>query len=207
MNNKSYVYPYRIEKNENNSYILVPEEQKEKTSTFEQMKLFNSMLSIGYIPFFEGTFKITDNQIIDFYNYAKNSILKEININSYYSILGLSEPFTRQIPTITEKETFISDSYQMTVAWENDTSSGKMKSAPKAFKRDGLEIFNFEGEKLGSIYPEYFKLYEIIDNANTNWKSWTKTERYNFLDELVNLSKERKFIMTKEMLQAHEHIN
>ena len=82
-----------------------------------------------------------------------------------------------------------------------------MKSAPKAFKRDGLEIFNFEGEKLGSIYPEYFKLYEIIDNANTNWKSWTKTERYNFLDELVNLSKERKFIMTKEMLQAHEHIN
>ena len=63
-----------------------------------------------------------------------------------------------------------------------------MKSAPKAFKRDGLEIFNFEGEKLGSIYPEYFKLYEIIDNANTNWKSWTKTERYNFLDELVGLN-------------------
>ena len=207
MNSKPYVYPCRIERNESNSFILITEEQIDSNLTFEQIELFNSMINFGYIPFSEGPFKITDKQIIDFYNYSKASVLKEMSINSYYSILGLSEPYIRQIPTITEKETFISDSYQMTVAWENDTSSGKMKSAPKAFKRDGLEIFNFEGEKLGSIYPEYFKLYEIIDNANTNWKSWTKTERYNFLDELVNLSKERKFIMTKEMLQAHEHIN
>ena len=207
MNNKTYVYPCKIEKNENNSYILVPDEQADKLLTFEQIKLFNSMLSFGYIQFFEGVFKITDKQIINFYNYAKDSELHEINIDSYYSILGLSEPYIRQIPTITEKETFISDSYQMTVAWENDTSSGKMKSAPKAFKRDGLEIYNFENEKLGSIYPEYFKLYEIIDNANKNWKGWTKTERYTFLDELVDLSKKRKFLMSKEMLQAHEHIN
>ena len=207
MNSKSYVYPCRIEKNESNTFILITEEQTDPNLTFEQIELFNSMLNFGYIPFSEGAFKITDKQIIDFYNYSKASVLKEMSINSYYSILGLSEPYIRQIPTITEKETFISDSYQMTVAWENDTSSGKMKSAPKAFKREGLEVLNFEGEKLGSIYPEYFKLYELIDDANTNWKSWTKTERYTFLDELVALSKERKFLMTKEMLQAHEHIN
>ena len=207
MINKTYVYPCRIEKNESNSYILIPEEHTDKTLTFEQLKLFNSMLSFSYIPFFEGPFKITDKQIIDFYNYAQNSILNEIDINSYYSILGLSAPYIRQIPTITEKERFISDSYQMTVAWENDASSGKMRSSPKAYKREGLEIYNFEGEKLGSIYPEYFKLYEIIDDANKKWKTWTKTERYSFLDELADLSTRRKFIMTPEMLQAHEHIN
>ena len=207
MDYKTYIYPCRLEKKVNSSYRLVPDEQTDKNLTFEQIKLFNSMLSFGYVPFYEGTFKITDKQIIDFYNYAKTSFLNEMDINTYYSILGLSEPYIRQIPTITEKETFISDSYQMTVAWENDTSSGKMKSAPKAFRRDGLEIYNFEDEKLGSIFPEYFKLYEIIDNANINWKSWTKTERYAFLDELVSLSNERKFIMTTEMLQAHKHIS
>lgn len=206
MNNKTYVYPCGIEKNESNSYILVTNTQTDSNLSFDQIKLFNSMLNFGYISFTEGSFKITDKQIIDFYNYAKTAVLKEITINSFYSILGLTEPFTRQIPTITEKETFISDSYQMTVAWENDTSSGKMKSAPKAFKRDGLEIFNFEGEKLGSIFPEYFKLYELIDNANINWKKWTKTERYSFLNNLVNLSKKRKFIISNELLQAHEHL-
>ena len=52
-----------------------------------------------------------------------------------------------------------------------------MQSAPKAYKQNGLELYNFEDEKVGSIYPEYFYLYEIIDEANTKWKNWTKTAR------------------------------
>ena len=206
MNSKTYVYPCEIEKNESNSYILIIDTHSDSKLTFEQIKLFDSMLNFGYIPFTEGSFKITDKQIIDFYNYAKTSVLKEMNINSYYSILGLSEPYIRQIPTIQETENFNTDSNQYKVLWENDTTSGKMKSAPKAYKKDGLELYNFEGEKVGSIFPEYFQLYEMIDIANTKWKNWTKTERYSFLNELVKLSKQRNFLIDSKILQASEHI-
>lgn len=207
MNTKTYVYPYMIQKNENAQLKLIPNSENDKGLVFEQLSLLSTMLEFGYIPFSEGQFKITDKQIIEFYNYAKKSVLKNIDISKYYELLGLTKPYTNQIPTITEKERFISDSYQMNVAWENDTSTGKMKCAPKAYKRDGLEIYNFEDEQLGSIYSEYFDLYEVIDNANRNWKDWTKTERYSFLDDLVELSKKRKFIISNELLQAHEHIN
>ncbi len=207
MNIKTYVYPYKIQKTENALYKLIPDNDNENELLFEQFSLLNSMLQFGYSPFTEGQFKITDKQLIDFFNYSKASVLKDFDINKYYELLGISEIYTKQIPTITEKETFISDSYQMNVAWENDTDTGKMKSAPKSYKRDGLEIYNFEDEKLGSIYPEYYELYEMIDNANHNWKVWTKTERYTFLDNLVELSNRRKFIISNELLQAHKHIN
>ncbi len=207
MNIKTYVYPYKIQKTENALYKLIPDSDNENELLFEQFSLLNSMLQFGYSPFTEGQFKITDKQLIDFFNYSKASVLKDFDINKYYELLGISEIYTKQIPTITEKETFISDSYQMNVAWENDTDTGKMKSAPKSYKRDGLEIYNFEDEKLGSIYPEYYELYEMIDNANHNWKAWTKTERYTFLDNLVELSNRRKFIISNELLQAHKHIN
>ena len=207
MNIKTYVYPYKIQKTENALYKLIPDSDNENELLFEQFSLLNSMLQFGYSPFTEGQFKITDKQLIDFFNYSKASVLKDFDINKYYELLGISEIYTKQIPTITEKETFISDSYQMNVAWENDTDTGKMKSAPKSYKRDGLEIYNFEDEKLGSIYPEYYELYEMIDNANHNWKTWTKTERYTFLDNLVELSNRRKFIISNELLQAHKHIN
>lgn len=207
MNIKTYVYPYKIQKTENALYKLIPDSDNENELLFEQFSLLNSMLQFGYSPFTEGQFKITDKQLIDFFNYSKASVLKDFDINKYYELLGISEIYTKQIPTITEKETFISDSYQMNVAWENDTDTGKMKSAPKSYKRDGLEIYNFEDEKLGSIYPEYYELYEMIDNANHKWKAWTKTERYTFLDNLVELSNRRKFIISNELLQAHKHIN
>lgn len=207
MNIKTYVYPYKIQKTENALYKLIPDSDNENELLFEQFSLLNSMLQFGYSPFTEGQFKITDKQLIDFFNYSRASVLKDFDINKYYELLGISEIYTKQIPTITEKETFISDSYQMNVAWENDTDTGKMKSAPKSYKRDGLEIYNFEDEKLGSIYPEYYELYEMIDNANHNWKAWTKTERYTFLDNLVELSNRRKFIISNELLQAHKHIN
>lgn len=148
MNIKTYVYPYKIQKTENALYKLIPDSDNENELLFEQFSLLNSMLQFGYSPFTEGQFKITDKQLIDFFNYSKASVLKDFDINKYYELLGISEIYTKQIPTITEKETFISDSYQMNVAWENDTDTGKMKSAPKSYKRDGLEIYNFEDEKL-----------------------------------------------------------
>ena len=206
MINKAYIYPYNIKRTSSSQYEIIPEQKADYIYDFDQFTLFNSMMNFGYIQFSEGKLIISDKQIVEFFNYAKDNILRNIDIAQYYKLLDISSPYTRQIPTITENERFISNSHKMTVAWENDTTTGKMKCSPKAFKRDGLEIFNFEGELLGSIYPEYFRLYEIIDNANSNWKIWTNTERYAFLDELVNLSSKRPFIISDELLQAHEHI-
>lgn len=204
MKAKIYNYPYRIQKKDNSQYELISED---KSSKFEQFMLFNAMLNFGYISLLEGSFQLSDKQIIDFFNYARSSVLCDKSIEEYYSLLELPVPYTRQIPTITEKETFVSDSYKMGISWINDTSSGKMASAPKAYKKDGLELFNFESELLGSIFPEYHDLYELVDTANENWKNWTKTKRYEFLDKLIELSEKRKFIIPKTLLQAHEHIN
>lgn len=207
MNIKTYVYPYKIQKTDNSLLKLIPDCDNENELLFEQYTLLNSILQYGYTSFTEGQFKITDKQLIEFFNYSKSTVLKDFDINKYYELLGISEIYTKQIPSITAKETFNSNSLQMNVAWENDTDTGKMKSSPKSYKRDGLEIYNFENEKLGSIYPEYYELYEIIDNANRKWKDWTQTERYSFIDNLVELSNKRKFLIKDELLQAHEHIN
>lgn len=201
---KVYSYPYRIQKKNNSQYELISESLSNK---FEQFMLFNSILNFGYISFLENSFQLTDRQIVDFFYYAKSSVLHDKSIEEYYSLLDFPAPYTRQIPTITEKETFVSDSYKMTISWINDTSSGKMASAPKSYRRDGLELFNFEGELLGSIFPEYYDLYELVDTANENWKNWTKTKRYEFLDRLIELSEKREIFIPKVLLQAHEHIN
>lgn len=201
---KIYHYTYRIQRNDNSQYELISED---KSNKFEQFMLFNAMLNFGYISFSEGSFQLSDKQIIDFFNYARSSVLHDKSIEEYYSLLKLPVPYTKQIPTILEKEVFVSDSYKMDVSWINDTSSGKMASAPKSYKKDGLELFNFEGESLGSLFPEYYELYELVDTANENWKNWTKTERYASLDRLIELSQKRKIIIPKSLMQAHGHIN
>ena len=136
---KTYHYPYRIQRNDNSQYELISED---KSNKFEQFMLFNAMLNFGYISFSEGSFQLSDKQIIDFFYYARSSVLHDKSIEEYYSLLKLPVPYTKQIPTIIEKEVFVSDSYQMNVSWINDTSSGKMASAPKSYKKDGLELFN-----------------------------------------------------------------
>lgn len=65
----------------------------------------------------------------------------------------------------------------------------------------------FEVESLGSLFPEYYELYELVNTANENWKNWTKTERYAFLDRLIELGQKRKIIIPKSLMQAHGHIN
>ena len=69
MNTKTYVYPYKIQKTENSLFQLVPDSNNENELLFEQFSLLNSMLQFGYSPFTEGQFKITDKQLIDFFNY------------------------------------------------------------------------------------------------------------------------------------------
>lgn len=204
MENKIYEYPDFLVKKNNKKLVLEPKDLSD--SSFEQRKLFNSMLNFGYVPFKEGIFRVSDKQIVDFWNFASNSVLSQSDIKEYYQILGLALPYNTQIPTIKETGAFISDSFVMSVAWMNDTSTGKMASAPKAYKRDGLELFNFDEENLGSIYPEYFELYELVDLANSSWKTSTKTERFEFAKKIEKIGSRRKIVLSKSIEQALKYM-
>lgn len=199
-----YEYPNFYVRKESEFLLLNTTENHE--INFEQKKLFNSILNFGYIPFDEGVFKINDLQIVDFWKYSKSSVLSNMNIEKYYSLFNITFPYTSQIPTVKTDGAFFSDSYKMAVAWINDTSTGKMASAPKAYKRDGLELLNFEDEKLGSIYPEYFELYELVDEANNSWKIWSKTEKLTFLEKLNELGKVRKIAVPDSLKQSLEYM-
>ena len=85
------------------------------------------------------------------------------------------------------------------MTWINDTSIGKIASSPQSYRRDGLELFGIDDEIKGSLLPEYFHLYEIVDEANTKWPNMTKTEKYNFLVELNLISGKTKFCLPKEL--------
>lgn len=204
MSHKIYEFKEIHIQKEENSFNLSRESIKRLS--FEQRKLFTMIIKFGYIPFSEGILKLSDKQIVDFWNYAQCSVLKDMSLSDYYNLLSLAPLYENQIPTIKEKETYNSDSYQMTVAWINDTSTGKMATAPKAYRVEGLELFNFEDEKIGSLYPEYFKFYELVENANENWKSWTKTERYSFLENIEAISKKRKILLPNSLVQTLEYI-
>ena len=90
MNIKTYVYPYKIQKTDNSLLKLIPDCDNENELLFEQYTLLNSILQYGYTSFTEGQFKITDKQIIDFFNYSRASVLKDFDINKYYELLGIS---------------------------------------------------------------------------------------------------------------------
>lgn len=177
-----------------------------KKANFEQQKLFTAMLNFGYIEFENGIFKILDRDIVHFWNYSKDSLLNNMSLEDYYSILGISKPYKNQLPTLKETETFNSNAYQMTVVWVNNNSSG-IVTAPKAYKRDGLELYNFDDENIGSLFPEYYELYEIIDKANNEWKDWTMKDRYDFILELKNKSLPKKIIIPSTLIQAIKHIS
>lgn len=204
MKHRTYEYPNVYVKRQNKFLILEVSENSE--ISFEQKKMFCAILNFGDIPFAEGVFKLTDSQIVEFWKYSKTSVLKNINIEKFYLLLNIASPYMSQIPTIKTDGAFFSDSYKMTVTWINDTSTGKMATAPKAYICDGLEVFNFENEKLGSIYPEYFELYKIVDEANISWKNWNKKEKYNFLEKLDALSKIRKIIIPDSLEQSFEYM-
>lgn len=192
-----------IEKKDSLLYLNIVDSTK---SFFEQKKLFTQILNFGYTPFSEGTFKITDRQIIDFWNCASSSVLKNTELKDYYAVLNLPPIYEAQIPTLKISENFNSPSNKLSVVWINDTDAGKMASSPKAYRRDGLELFNFEDEKLGSLYPEYFELYEIIDETNLYWESWTKTDRYTTLEKIAELGKNRKIVLPQELEQTLEYL-
>lgn len=174
---------------------------------FEQKKLFSCMLNFGYIGFEPGIFSITAKDIVGFWNYAKDSVLKDYSFEKYYSLVNLEKPYTERIPSLKTYGSFHSNDFRMTVVWIKTDSN--MFSAPIAYEQKGLKLKELEfNDTIGSLYPEYFDLYYMIDKANTNWKDWNVKQRYDFLEELETQSKKREIIIPDnlaELLNKHKN--
>lgn len=166
-----------------------------KNSNSEQYNLFSVMINYGYTGMPSNKLSFTDEQIINFWNFGKKNVLKNMNINKYYENFGIAPVFTSKIPTLKTNGAFFSDNYEIIVTWINDVSAGKIASSPQNYRRNGLELFTVDNEIKGSLSSEYYYLYKIVDKANTNWSKMTKNEKYNFLVELSSLSEKTKFEM------------
>lgn len=194
MNYKQYKYEqFTVQRDDSLLFSLKINDYKDTTP--EQINLFSLMINFGYTPISSNQLIFTDEQIINFWNYGKSTVLKTIKLNQYYKDLGIAPVFTAKIPTLKTTGAFFSDQYEIIVTWINDVSSGKIASSPQSYKRNGLELFGIDNEIKGSLTPEYFYLYQIVDKVNSNWPKMTKTEKYNFLVELSTISNKTKFLM------------
>ena len=197
MNYKQYIYrQFSVQKDD---ILFSLKVNDYKNTRPEQFNIFSLMINFGYIPIDSGELFFTDRQIVDFWNYGKSSVLKNIELNQYYENFGIAPTFTTKIPTLKTSGAFFSEQYNIRVTWINDTSIGKIASSPQSYRRDGLELFGIDDEIKGSLLPEYFHLYEIVDEANTKWPNMTKTEKYNFLVELNLINVKTKFCLPKEL--------
>lgn len=189
-----YKFNFEIEENNSNQKLL----PKSKNYNIEQRELFSAMLNFGYIEFLQGDFCISASEIVEFWNYAKDSILKNYSIEKYYEILNFEKPYTERVPSIKTEGSFYSNEFKMKVVWVKTDS--KMITTPIAYIQNGILLKNLEfDEILGSLFPEYFELYSKIDEANSLWNKWNTTQRYEFLTEIENLSKKREIMIPKNL--------
>lgn len=181
--------------------------QISQVDNYEQKMLFTAMLNFGYISFEPGVFSVTAKDIVNFWTYANTTVLKDISIEKYYSLLNLKTPYTERIPSIKTEGSFHANDFRMTVVWLKTDSN--MYSAPIAYEQKGLKLKELEfGDDLGTLYPEYLELYYKIDKANTKWKEWGNKEKYEFLEEIEKHTLKRKFeipINLMELLNKHKN--
>lgn len=195
------------------NYFIVESEQElsltVKSNDYkpEQKILFTRMLNFGYIGFEPGVFSVTAKDIISFWNYAKDSVLKDCTLEKYYALFNFEKLYQEKIPSIKTESSFHAKDFKMTIVWIKNDSN--MISAPIAYEQKGLKLKELEfGDTLGTLYPEYFDLYYKIDRANSKWKDWGNKEKYEFLEELETHSAKRKIIIPtnlKELLNKHKN--
>lgn len=193
MNHKVYKYEqFSIQKDKLLYSINI---NSYKNTSPEQVNLFTLMVNFGYTSISTEQISFTDEQIVRFWDYGKDSVLKNMNLNEYYENFGIAPMFTSKIPTLKTTGAFFSDKFELKVTWINDTSEGKIASSPQSYKRNGLELLGADEEVKGSITPEYFHLYELVDMANTRWARMTKSEKYKLLVELSSIRDRTKFLI------------
>lgn len=202
--NVRYKYEDFIVKKNSEILCISP---KNPDYSIEQRELFTAMINFGYIEVDEGIFSITSKQIVDFWNYAKDTVLTKYSIEKFYEVLNLGDIYKEKIPGLKTTGSFYANDFVFTVVWSKTDSN--MMVTPIAYKQEGLKLKELEfDETLGCIYPEYFELYEMIDTANLNWKTWNTKERYDFLEKIEHHSTKRKIIIPNnlmELLNMHKN--
>lgn len=174
---------------------------------YEQKVLFTMMLNFGYIGFEPGIFSVTAKDIVNFWQYTNQNVLKDYTLEHYYELLNLNQLYTDRIPYLKGEGAFHSNDFAISVRWMNVDSN--MYSEPIAYEQKGLKLKELEyGDTLGSLFPEYFELYYLVDKANTNWSNWGNKEKYEFLEELDNHTKKRSFEISDNLMQLlNKHRN
>jgi hypothetical protein len=78
----------------NDSFIL---EYKTSDYELEQYSLFNMMLNFGDVEIKTSTLKIRTTDIVSFWEYGKDSVLRKYSLDDYYSILGFQKLYFQNI--------------------------------------------------------------------------------------------------------------
>ncbi len=187
----------------NDSFIL---EYKTSDYELEQYSLFNMMLNFGYVEIKTGTLKIRTTDIVSFWEYAKDSVLRKYSLDDYYSILGFQKLYNEKLPSIKIKGAFYSKDFSMKIVWVKvDTQT---ISTPISYAQEGISLKDPKyGDVLGALFPEYLELYDMVDNANRNWCTWDNSDKQNFLEHLEKQNIKRRIVIPKELSELLNRIN
>ena len=159
-----------------------------------QKLLFQQMLSNPILHFENGPFSLTDSQILEYWKSCKNSIGEDYTSEEYFESLELNKPYTDKFPYIKTEGAFASKTYKMKVIFcDKLTKIGPIN--PKAYKKDGFELLDFDENILGSLYPEYVELFNCVDEANQKWSFYSQAERYSFIDKVKKLSETKQIFL------------
>ncbi len=192
MNHKTYTFEnYIIETDSFGKNLVVKDFSKIKD--IGQKILFQQMLNNPEMDFQNGVFTLSDEQILTFWKFCKQEI-EDYTGEEYLKALGLSSPYTQKVPYIKTEGAFSSENYKLKIVFcDGITKIGAIN--PKAYKQEGLELLDFNGIVLGSLYPEFYELFCLVEEANQNWKVYTQSERYDFINAVKKLSESRKIFL------------
>ena len=152
------------------------------------------MLNCPSLDFETGDFSLTDEQILLYWKTVSETLGDDYSAEEYLSVLGLPAPYAQKTPYIKTEGAFASERYKLKVVFCGSiTKMGAVN--PKAYRQDGFELLDFDGKVLGSLYPEYYELFSLVESANANWKNYSQAERYAFVDSVKKLSPKRKIFL------------
>lgn len=192
MNHKTYTFENYIIENDSFGKNLIVKDFS-KINDINQKILFQQMLNHPEMNLETGVFSLTDEQIFLFWKSYKQEIV-DYSSEEYFEALEFSSPYNKKIPYIKTEGAFSSENYKLKVVFcDGITKIGPLN--PKAYQQEGFELLDFNGTSLGSLYPEFYELFYLVDVANQNWKNYTQNDRYDFIASVKKLSESRKILL------------
>ena len=192
LNHKTYIYDnYKIETDSFGKNLIVNDYSK--LNNIAQKIVFQQMVNCPVIELENGEFSLTDEQIFTYWKILKNDF-SDYPCEDYFAAMELLPLYSKKTPYIKCEGAFSSNTYNMKVVFCDDiTKFGPVN--PKSFKQDGFKLLDLDGSVLGSLYPEYYELFFLVDEADRNWQKYSQAQKYNFIDKVKELSGQRKIFL------------